>query len=256
MDRALDQLLREFPYEGGRVNARLVRLDAEREVLQIRVELGILQMESIGRPDGKPSVFDETAARRGKRLSSAEAALLRLELVQYQQRAVAFMAIGDARRALGDAEFVLASAAFLARCGPDADAEWADGARFSAIVLRTRAASAMLAAAGRAREAGSVIDAGLEMLFEAGGPPAGTGCGGYVVGQTVKLLKEHHLLEDTDVVIFDVLGDVTALRSMRDTLVPQLPPAQRSELEARLRTAVLSENYELAAILRDELRLM
>ena len=43
---------------------------------------------------------------------------------------------------------------------------------------------------------------------EAGGPPAGTGCGGYVVGQTVKLLKEHHLLEDTDVVIFDVLGDV------------------------------------------------
>ncbi len=44
--------------------------------------------------------------------------------------------------------------------------------------------------------------------IEAGGPPAGTGCGGYVVGQTVKLLKEHHLLEDTDVVIFDVLGDV------------------------------------------------
>jgi light-independent protochlorophyllide reductase subunit L len=43
---------------------------------------------------------------------------------------------------------------------------------------------------------------------EAAGPPAGTGCGGYVVGQTVKLLKEHHLLEDTDVVIFDVLGDV------------------------------------------------
>jgi light-independent protochlorophyllide reductase subunit L len=46
------------------------------------------------------------------------------------------------------------------------------------------------------------------MCIEAGGPPAGTGCGGYVVGQTVKLLKEHHLLEDTDVVVFDVLGDV------------------------------------------------
>jgi len=46
------------------------------------------------------------------------------------------------------------------------------------------------------------------MCVEAGGPPAGTGCGGFVVGQTVKLLKEHRLLEDTDVVIFDVLGDV------------------------------------------------
>lgn len=46
------------------------------------------------------------------------------------------------------------------------------------------------------------------LCVEAGGPPAGTGCGGYVVGQTVKLLKQHHLLDDTDVVIFDVLGDV------------------------------------------------
>ena len=46
------------------------------------------------------------------------------------------------------------------------------------------------------------------MCVEAGGPPAGTGCGGYVVGQTVKLLKEPHLLDDTDAVIFDVLGDV------------------------------------------------
>ena len=46
------------------------------------------------------------------------------------------------------------------------------------------------------------------MCVEAGGPPAGTGCGGYVVGQTVKLLKQHQLLDETDVVIFDVLGDV------------------------------------------------
>ena len=46
------------------------------------------------------------------------------------------------------------------------------------------------------------------MCVEAGGPPAGTGCGGYVVGQTVKLLNQHHLLDDADVVLFDVLGDV------------------------------------------------
>lgn len=46
------------------------------------------------------------------------------------------------------------------------------------------------------------------LCVEAGGPPAGTGCGGYVVGQTVKLLKQHHLLDETDVVLFDVLGDV------------------------------------------------
>jgi light-independent protochlorophyllide reductase subunit L len=46
------------------------------------------------------------------------------------------------------------------------------------------------------------------LCVEAGGPPAGTGCGGYVVGQTVKLLKQHRLFDDIDVAIFDVLGDV------------------------------------------------
>ncbi|BBA79079.1 protochlorophyllide reductase iron-sulfur ATP-binding protein [cyanobacterium endosymbiont of Rhopalodia gibberula] len=43
---------------------------------------------------------------------------------------------------------------------------------------------------------------------EAGGPPAGLGCGGYVVGETVKLLKELNAFDEYDVIIFDVLGDV------------------------------------------------
>lgn len=49
--------------------------------------------------------------------------------------------------------------------------------------------------------------AGVDTL-EAGGPPAGSGCGGYVVGETVKLLKEFGLLDKYDVILFDVLGDV------------------------------------------------
>nr|YP_006639061.1 photochlorophyllide reductase subunit L [Saccharina japonica]YP_009691411.1 photochlorophyllide reductase subunit L [Laminaria solidungula]YP_009865308.1 photochlorophyllide reductase subunit L [Saccharina latissima]YP_010206499.1 ChlL [Alaria crispa]YP_010206640.1 ChlL [Alaria marginata]YP_010206781.1 ChlL [Alaria esculenta]YP_010206922.1 ChlL [Alaria crassifolia]YP_010207063.1 ChlL [Alaria praelonga]YP_010688123.1 photochlorophyllide reductase subunit L [Saccharina longissima]YP_01086 len=43
---------------------------------------------------------------------------------------------------------------------------------------------------------------------EAGGPPAGAGCGGYVVGETVKLLKELNAFDEYDVILFDVLGDV------------------------------------------------
>lgn len=44
--------------------------------------------------------------------------------------------------------------------------------------------------------------------MEAGGPPAGAGCGGYVVGETVKLLKELNAFFEYDVILFDVLGDV------------------------------------------------
>lgn len=43
---------------------------------------------------------------------------------------------------------------------------------------------------------------------EAGGPPAGAGCGGYVVGETVKLLKELNAFFEYQVILFDVLGDV------------------------------------------------
>ena len=44
--------------------------------------------------------------------------------------------------------------------------------------------------------------------LESGGPPAGSGCGGYVVGETVKLLNQFGLYDQYDVIIFDVLGDV------------------------------------------------
>lgn len=45
---------------------------------------------------------------------------------------------------------------------------------------------------------------------EAGGPPAGLGCGGRGVARTIEYLDEHGYLEsgDYDVAIFDVLGDV------------------------------------------------
>lgn len=43
---------------------------------------------------------------------------------------------------------------------------------------------------------------------ESGGPPAGVGCGGYVIGETVKLLKELNAFYEYDVILFDVLGDV------------------------------------------------
>ena len=43
---------------------------------------------------------------------------------------------------------------------------------------------------------------------EAGGPPAGDGCGGYVVGETVKLFKALNAVYADEVILFDVLGDV------------------------------------------------
>ena len=45
---------------------------------------------------------------------------------------------------------------------------------------------------------------------EAGGLPAGAVCGSYIVGKTVKLLKELNAFYKYDGIIFDVLGDECA----------------------------------------------
>jgi protein-arginine kinase activator protein McsA len=55
---------------------------------------------------------------------------------------------------------------------------------------------------------------------------------------------------------YDEANEVQLLRGMRDALVPKLPISQRMELQERLRAAIDAENYELAAMLRDELRLL
>ena len=221
----LTHALRGFPYEPGRVRARLGRAEDGREVLQVRVELGILQMECDGRPDGL-----ESALGPGRDLSTAAgAAAARLEVAQLEQRTVAFLAAGDPVRALRDTESILASLERLADEAPKGEREWAESKRFSVVVLRTRAMVAALVRVGRQREASSAIDHGLGLLR--------------VEAERIGIDEQ-----------FDALADVRGLRTLRESLVPQLPPAERGELEARLERALRTENYELAAILRDELR--
>ncbi len=43
---------------------------------------------------------------------------------------------------------------------------------------------------------------------EIGGPPAGVGCGGYVIGEGIQLISALNIQKDFDIVLFDVLGDV------------------------------------------------
>lgn len=44
--------------------------------------------------------------------------------------------------------------------------------------------------------------------MEIGGPPAGVGCGGYAIGDTIQLLEKAGTYEQYDIILFDILGDV------------------------------------------------
>ena len=48
----IDKILRDWPYEPQSVSVRLVKGLDGRELIQMRIEMGLLQLEVKGRPDG------------------------------------------------------------------------------------------------------------------------------------------------------------------------------------------------------------
>ena len=51
--RDIDTLLKNWRFRPGEVNARLVKTRTGREVLQMRIDMGVVQMETELRPDGQ-----------------------------------------------------------------------------------------------------------------------------------------------------------------------------------------------------------
>lgn len=247
-DIDLTKLLADWPYQAGRINARLIEGESGREKLQVRVELGVLQMELEGRPDGrKPHGSDSeldhqlerlrnyeeaTGASSGFVVSPPECQALREEAVQYYHRYVALMVLGEYERVRQD---VLRNLKLLDLCrdyaAADDDQAILEQFRPHLVAMRARSEAEMAVAGKQPRSALDALDRGLDelrVIYEEAGQPEA----------------------------YDASNEVQLLRGMRDTLVPKLPSSQRHELEERLRAAIAAENFELAAILRDELRMM
>ena len=243
----LTRLLAEWTHEPGRINARKIAGDDGREKLQVRIELGVLQMELDGRPDGdRPHGFasllehhldrlrryvEESGGASGFVLSPEDCAELRLEAVQYYHRYLGLLVLEDYEGVITDTRRSLAlfdlCRDFAAE--PD-DAKTLERFRGYVIMMRARAEASKRLDEGQAKAAQAVLETSLEEIRQ-------------------------WLVEEDREADFDDLKEAQLLRGMRDMLVPRLPVSQRSELEGRLRAALDAENYELAAILRDELRM-
>ncbi|MDP7070778.1 MAG: UvrB/UvrC motif-containing protein [Phycisphaerales bacterium] len=222
MSHDLTDLLREWPFQPGDFMTRAVTGDDGRPLLQIRVDLGILQMELDGRPDGQASAL---AAAGSSHQDPDHARSIRAELTQFDSRAQVLLVLGEHARAAQDADHMLQCARWLAEAAGDDPAT--QHALVRSITLRARAASQAALAGKRTDLARLALEGGLAELKSLLSPEA-----------------------------FENANEVHLLNGMKDLLVPRLPGSQRAELEDRLRKALAAENYELAAILRDELRMM
>ena len=247
-EQDLSRFLAAWPHEPGRINARLITGADGRRRMQVRLDLGVLQMELDGRPDGRrpdgfASLLDgqldrrrryeqQSATASGFVLSREECRSLREEVVQYYHRYVALFALGDFARVVRDtSRNLLVFDLCRDYAAEETDRRVLEQFRPHVIMMRARAAAELALEGKRPKEALAEIDHGLaeirSVFAEAG--------------------RES---------VFEQSNDVQLLRGMRDALVPKLPASQRVELEERLRGAIDAENYELAAILRDELRMM
>jgi len=229
----ISNLLQKWPYTPGKMNVRVIEASDGREVIQLRVELGIVQMELHGRPDGilqdgYPSLLDlfkDRGTHGG--LDSEICRRLREEGVQRSHRAAALFSMNRWEDVIRDCTRNLE---LFDLCNQNANEEQDRVAleqfRASVIALRTRSAAEWAIGLENTIEAMSAIDHGLEALRDA----LGEDC------------------EDSN--------EMQLLQGMKEALVPRLPTSERADLKERLAAAIENENYELAAILRDEIRLL
>jgi hypothetical protein len=225
----LTNLLRKWPLERGGVQARVVKADDGRDILQVRLDLGILQMDMDGRPDGGPSERERLLdTGEVMPLDGDACRLLREEAVQRSHRGAACLTLGLWEMVVRDASATLEILDLCRGRGvSEADQTALEPFRGSAIAMRARARAEWAVEHGQRPAALSAIDTGLEELAAALGEAGGE--------------RSHEAL---------------MLRALRQSLTRRLPVSERADLRERLQGAIDAQNFELAAILRDELRLL
>jgi hypothetical protein len=184
MRRDLDDVIQGWPYdpEPGEVLAREVRARDGRSVLQIRVELGVLQLEVTARPDGtRPHGFATyldylryCAASRGQtpggkvppwEMSQEHCSHADREFIQFYHRRMAWLALRRYDKAVLDADHTLALMDFVRRHGGDDD-YIASHEQFRGLVQFHRAQAQALIAIEKRRpeEAIDALREGMERL--------------------------------------------------------------------------------------------
>ncbi len=236
--RDIDSILKGWPFRPGEVTARMVKARSGRQVIQMRVDMGLLQMETEHRPDGERPGGAETffdyvvgeAVREGEsfRLSKEQCAEADREFVQYYHRRICWLALREYKRAAKDADHSLALMDFVRDHSPDE--EWTlSHEQYRPFVLFHR------------------VQAGALAALEEDGPESAI----REINRGLDRFKD--LFERYDAA--DRFSDdelVKRLSDMREHVRQRYDVG--NTLEEQLAQAVEAENYELAAQLRDRMR--
>ncbi len=109
MAKDLTPILADFGLDTGGVRARRIVASDGQMFLQLRIDLGVLQMHAEGRPDGQPSLLDLTQSRLSQskgpiEVSQEELGELVREMLQYYRRRVTWMTLAKQAQSNDDLE--------------------------------------------------------------------------------------------------------------------------------------------------------
>ncbi|QDT12165.1 UvrB/UvrC motif-containing protein [Planctomycetes bacterium K23_9] len=232
----LDDILSDWDFNPSTLNVRLTKGKDGRDVIQMRVDLGIMQLETTGRPDGQPIEECETyleylqnqvLGEPDFRVTEEQCNEIDREFMQFYHRRICWLRLQYYHRAVMDADHTLL---LMDLCEKVSDDEEWNGTheQYRPFVLfhRTQASALGALEENSGEEAVQEINLGLETMR--------------------KFFSKHEAEEH-----FESDELVVRLSELRESLRNEYEVGQT--LKERLTEAVEQEQYELAAQLRDEL---
>src|SRR5437667_5674651 len=240
MSQDIDAAVKGWDFRPGLVQARLVQAADARQVIPMRVDLGLLQIETTGRPDGtRPhgcaTYFEylrqqaRVADRAGQSfvLSEEQCEEADREFIQYYHRRICWLALRNYQQAIADADHTLGLMDFCR--DHSTDEQWTlSHEQYRPFVLFHRTqASALAALSDRGAEAAvEEITKGLDRMKQ--------------------VFVDYEAEEE-----FDEDELVQRLVELRESLRQHFRVGRT--LQEQLADAIANEKYELAAEIRDEL---
>ncbi|HEY1771164.1 MAG TPA: UvrB/UvrC motif-containing protein [Chthoniobacterales bacterium] len=243
MSLDLNSLLQDWPHENGTIKVRKVPGLDGREKLQLRIDLGLLQMEMDGRPDGaRPHNCESLLAYHQRRAARAEergheyeltpeqCGELQQEGIQYYHRYLSLFQIDDYAGVVRDTQRNLDLFSFVDdHSNRDDLVSSFQQFRPYVLMMNTRAKVSILLADGQFADAIRGIETGRERISEF-----------YQQSSFPEMEAKS--------------SEIAFLDEWLDEVRAKRPLSKLEVMEREMDRAVAGERYERAAELRDAIR--
>ena len=239
------QSLQGWAFQPGQVNVRLIHGNDGKPKLQLRLDLGLLQMELEGRPDGKRPHRSATelefqtkkllahhkrfGSDAGFSLTPQECQALREESAMFYHRYLSLFVLEQYAAVIRDTQHNIDVLELCSRYGKsDYDRVCLEQYRPYILMMNTRAQACESLRLGFVQTGIAYLRGGIKRIAQL----------------VPKDQRRRFLRQSNDArILLDMLKQIRA----------QLPPDPRKTLQSRLKAALTAERYEEAAVLRDQL---